>query len=98
MQYTGSSFTEPFARFWKFLLPALRRERLPQEIFPEQPGHLATHHVDAVERRIFEVIGKGEELLTQTSEHISEKPHFGFAAGLLCLVLVIALLSGGFGK
>ncbi len=98
MQYTGSSFTEQFSRIWKSFLPVLRRERLPKEIFPQHPSYLATHHVDAVERRIFEVLGQGEEFLTQTSGHISEKPHFGFAAGLVALVLIVALLFGGVGK
>jgi hydrogenase-4 component B len=98
MQYTGSSFTEFFARIWKTVLPALRREQLPDEPFPQHPGRLATQHVDGVERRIFEVLGRGEEFLTRTSDRISEKPYFGFAAGLVTLVLVVALLFGGFGK
>ena len=98
MQYTGSSFNEQFSRIWKAFIPALKRERLPKDLFPRHPSHLATHHVDAVERRIFEVLGQGEELLTQTSNRISEKPHFGFAAGLIALVLIMALLFGGFVK
>ncbi len=98
MQYTGSSFAEQFSRIWNSVLPVLRREQLPNELFPQHPGRFATHHVDAVERRIFEVLGQGEEILTQTSNHISEKPHFGFAAGLIALVLTMILLFGGIGK
>lgn len=38
MQYTGSSFTEPFARIFEAFLPVLRREQIPSEPFPRRPG------------------------------------------------------------
>ncbi len=98
MQYTGNSFARQFAAIWSAFLPVLRREQLPSELFPQRPSHLATHHVDAVERRIFEALGQGEELMTQASDRISEQSHIGFAAGLVALIIIVALLFGGFAK
>lgn len=92
MQYTAASFSAQFARLFEPLLPVLRRERLPDELFAQQSGHLASHHVDAVERRIFEVLGRGEELVVQASERISEQPRFTFAAGFAVLLLIGVLL------
>jgi hydrogenase-4 component B len=94
MQYTGSSFTEQLARIFEVFLPVLRREHLPSEAFPQRAGHLATHHHDPVERRMFEVLGQGEELIAQTSSRIPEQPRFAFAAGLLVVVLMAVLLLG----
>jgi hydrogenase-4 component B len=94
LQYTGSSFSEFFTRIFESFLPALRRERLPTEPFPEAPGHIATHHPDAVERRMFEVLGQAEDFVVQTSGRIPEQPRFAFAAGLVALVLIGALLLG----
>ena len=94
MQYTGSSFTEQFARIFEAFLPALRRDRIASEFFPVQPGQVATHHPDAVEQRMFEVIGQGEAFVAQTSSQISEQPRFAFAAGLVALFLIGALLLG----
>jgi len=95
VQYTGSSFTEPFARIFEAFLPSVRRERLPEGVFPQAESHLSTHHVDPVERRIFEVLGQGEDLVVQASERIPEQPHFAFAAGLIVLIVIGVLVSGG---
>jgi hydrogenase-4 component B len=92
MQYTASSFTEHLARVFEPILPVLRRERRPHGLFPASPGQLATHHADAVERRIFEALGRGEDLLVQASDRIPEQPRFAFAAGLITLVVVGALV------
>ena len=94
MQYTGSSFTEQFARIMESFLPALRREQVPSELFPQRPGHVATHHHDAVETRMFEVLGQGEKFVEQASERIPEQPRFAFAAVLIALFLIGALLLG----
>jgi len=64
------------------------------EPFPQQHAHLSTNHVDAVERRMFEVLGQGEEFVQETSERIPEQPRFAFAAGLLALV-ILALVALG---
>ncbi len=94
MQYTGSSFSAPFALLFASVLPALRRESLPSELLPRAPGHLATHHPDAVEKRMFEVLGQGEDFVVQASERIPEQPRVAFAAGLVALVIIGALLLG----
>lgn len=98
LQYTGSSFVEQFLRIFASFLPVLRRERLPTGPFPQQPGHLGTHSADAVERRLFEVLGQGEELVRQASERVSEQPRLQFAAGLLVLLLIGAVVAGAFAR
>lgn len=97
MQYTASSVSEQLARLFDAFMPALRRERLPLEIFPAEPGRLATHHPDAVERRMFEVLDQAEDVVVQASARIPEQPRFAFAAGLLVL-LVIGILIFGAGR
>ena len=94
MQYTASSFSAQLTRLFESFLPQLRRERLPREMFPGESGHLGTHHVDAVERRMFEVLGRGEEMITQASERIPEQSRFSFAAGLVALLIIVGLLVG----
>ncbi len=94
MQTTGSSFSAQFALIFEAFLPQLRRERLSTKAFPPERGHVSTHHIDAVERRMFEVIGQGEEFVTKTSERIPEQPRFAFAAALVLLVTIVAVLIG----
>jgi hydrogenase-4 component B len=94
MQYTGAAFVEHFARVFDAFLPSVRREKLPGELFPQQPGHLATHHADPVEKRMFEVLGQGEDFVTQASGRIPEQPRFAFAAGLVAVVILGALVAG----
>lgn len=95
MQYTASSFTEHFARVFDAFIPALRRDDISEDLFPKRPGHISTHHADAVERRMFEVLGQGEELVAQASERIPEQPRFAFAAGLFVLLVIGAYVFGG---
>lgn len=95
MQYTASSFSEQLVRLFRAFLPAMRRERLPQESFPRHASHLATHHFDPVERRMFEMLGQAEDLVTQTSERIPEHSRFAFAAGLVVLIVIGVLVLGG---
>jgi hydrogenase-4 component B len=94
MQYTGSSFSAQFSALFRPALPVLTRERLPTEPFPQHHSHLSTHHVDAVERRMFEVLGQGEDFVQETSARIPEQPRFAFAAGILALVIVAAVALG----
>jgi hydrogenase-4 component B len=94
MQYTGGSFSAQLSTLFRPALPVLTREHLPTEPFPKHASHLSTHHVDAVERRMFEVIGQGEQFVRDTSARIPEQPRFAFAAGLLTLV-VVALVALG---
>jgi hydrogenase-4 component B len=94
MQYTASSFSAQFTRLFEGFLPQLRNERLSREIFPAETGHIGTHHVDAVERRMFEVLGQGEDMVSHAADRIPEQPRFAFAAGLLALVIAVGLLIG----
>lgn len=95
MQYTGTSFSDALARFFGAALPAQRRERLPRGPFPAGDGHVASHHVDAVERKMFEVLGQGEQIIQDTSSRISEQPRFAFAAGAIAIVVIVAVAVGG---
>jgi hydrogenase-4 component B len=92
MQYTGSSFSAQLSSLFRPALPVLTREELPTEPFPQHSSHLSTHHVDAVEKRMYEVIGQGEQFVQDASARIPEQPRFAFAAGLLALV-VLALVA-----
>jgi len=94
MQYTGSSFSAQLSTLFRPALPVLTREQLPTEPFPQHSSHLSTHHVDAVEQRMFEVLGQGEQFVHDTSGRIPEQPRFAFAAGLIALV-VMALVAIG---
>lgn len=94
MQYTGSSFSAQLSTLFRPAVPVVTREHLPTEPFPRHASHLSTNHVDAVERRMFEVLGQGEQFVHATSARIPEQPRFAFAAGLLALV-VVALVALG---
>lgn len=95
MQFTGTSFSLVFTRLFEGFLPELRREKLPEGNFPEAASHIATHHVDAVERRMFEVLGEGESFITQLGARIPEQSRFSFAAGLITLAVMASLLLSG---
>ncbi len=94
MQYTGSSFSAQLSTLFRPALPVVTREQLPTEPFPQRSSHLSTNHVDAVERRMYEVLGQGEQFVQDSSARIPEQPRFAFAAGLLVLV-VVALVALG---
>ena len=95
MQYTGSSFIDHFAHVFEAFLPAVKRERIPNEIFPQQPGHLATHHADPVEKRMFEVLGQGEDFVVHATEKLPEEPRFAFAAAFVLLIVIAVMIAGG---
>jgi hydrogenase-4 component B len=95
MQYTGTSFSLQFTRVFETFLPQLRREKLPAGYFPEGHGHVGTHNVDAVERRMFEVLNEGESYIVRFAARIPEQPRFAFAAGLIVLAVMVALLFSG---
>jgi len=95
MQYTGSSFSAQLSSLFRPALPVVTREHLPAEPFPRHGSHLSTNHVDVVERRMFEVLGQGEQFVQETSARIPEQPRFAFAAGLLVLVVIALVALGG---
>ncbi|NNN05113.1 MAG: proton-conducting membrane transporter [Elusimicrobia bacterium] len=97
MQYSGTSFSSQFAAIFEAVLPQLRSEDLPVGYFPPD-GRLATHYVDAVERRMFQLLGDGESLVTQAVARIPDQPRLAFAAGLVALAVIvwlIVLANGG---
>jgi hydrogenase-4 component B len=79
------------------VLRHLRRERLPVGPFPERSGHLNTHCVDAVEQRMFEVMGEGDHLIIRLARRIPIEPRFSFAAGLVVILAVVGLVLAGAG-
>lgn len=93
MQYTGRSFSEHLTRVLVAFLPVLRREKLPDEIFPAQPGHLSTHQVDPVELRVFETLGRSDDFFAGASRRIpDDQPRFAFAVGLGVLIVIGILI------
>lgn len=97
MQYTGASFTIEFAAMFRLVLGLLRREKPIVGYFP-QDAHLETHCVDAVERRVFEVINRGDNSAATIANNLGEgRPRVAFAAGLFAVVLIasLVLLSEG---
>lgn len=92
MQYTGSSFSDPLLTLFRSMLTRHTREKLPSGPFPES-GYFNTHYVDAVERRLFRFLGRGENFVERFIKHVNEEPRFAFGAGLLFLV-VMGLVVG----
>ncbi len=97
MQYTGTSFSAQFTGLFDTVLRHLRRERLPQGPFPERGDHLQTHCVDAVEQRMFEVMGDGDGMVVRLARRIPVEPRFSLAAGLVVLLVVVGLVVTGAG-
>ncbi len=97
MQYTGAGFSSDFSRRFRGLMVLLRRQKAPTGYFPTD-AYLITDCVDAVERRLFAVIERGDASATDLSGKLHEDdPRFGFAAGLLALILIafLVVLAGG---
>jgi hypothetical protein len=97
MQYTGASYSWQFAGLFEPILVHLRRARLPQGPFPERGAHLGTHCVDAVEQRMFEVMGEGDGVIKRLGRRIPVDPRFSLAAGLVVLVTIVGLVVSGSG-
>lgn len=97
MQYTGTSFSTDFAALFRKVLPVLRREKLPVGYFPTD-GLIQTHSVDAVERRLYEAIGRGDQSARALAKKLDDDRPGGSFALALVAVLVLAslvLLSEG---
>jgi hydrogenase-4 component B len=97
MQYTGTSFSSQFAALFYAILPHHRRERLPEGPFPEKVGNLRTHCVDAVEKRMFEVMGEGDRVIGRLAARAPTEPGVSLGAGLVVLAVMVGLLlaAGG---
>lgn len=97
MQYTGSSFSWDFSQRFRSLMVLLNRQKAPDGYFP-QDAYVVTDCVDAVERRLYNVIGHGDSSAKDVSRWLREDdPRIAFAAGLVALVAMAGLvvLAGG---
>ena len=97
MQYTGSSFSSDFSARFRGVMVMLRRQKAPAGYFPAD-GYLITDCVDAVERRLYSVIGHGDASATDLSSRMREDdPRVAFGAALIAIVLIagMVVLAGG---
>ena len=97
MQYTGSSFSSDFSERFHGVMVMLRRQKAPAGYFPAD-SYLVTDCVDAVERRLYSVIGHGDASATDLSSKLREDdPRIAFGAALVAIVLIAGLvvLAGG---
>lgn len=92
MQYTGSSFSRDFTRHYRGLVGYVRRQKVPETYFPDD-AYVVSDCVDAVERRLYTVIGQGDETATLISQLMHEDdPRLAFALGLAAIIAMAALV------
>lgn len=92
MQYTGSSFSTDFSARFRGVMVMLRRQKAPTGYFPTE-AYLVTDCVDAVERRLFSVIGHGDASAADLSRRLREDdPRVAFAAALIGIVAIAGVL------
>jgi hydrogenase-4 component B len=97
MQYTGTSFSLQFAGLFEAVLIHLRRGREPEGDFPQKASSIDTHCVDAVEHRMFELLGEGDDWVTHTAARIPEEPRVSFGVGLVVLLIVVGVVLANTG-
>ena len=92
MQYTGSSFAKDFSKNYRGVMLLLRRKKAPTGYFPDD-AYVVTDCVDAVEHRLYNVIGHGDESASLISKLLHEDdPRIAFALGLAALVAIAAMV------
>jgi hydrogenase-4 component B len=92
MQTTGTGFSIDFAEQFKNILALVKRRKAPLGYFPSN-SYVVTDCVDAVERRLFAVIGQGDATADDLSRKLQEdSPRFAFAMGLAAIVLIAAMV------
>lgn len=92
MQYTGASFSSEFTGYFRNVMVLLERKKAPTGYFPTD-SYVVTDCVDAVERRLFSVIDHAGETATSLSDKLhDDDPRIAFAAGLIALVAIAALV------
>lgn len=92
MQYTGTSFSIDFAQQFKNILALVKRRKAPLGYFP-QSSYVVMDCVDAVERRLYTVIGQGDATAAELSRKMQEdNPRFAFAMGLAAIALIAAMV------
>jgi len=97
MQYSGASFSSDFAEPFKNVVVIVKRQKAPAGYFPNE-SYVITDCVDAVERRLYNVIDHGDDTATQLSRWMREDdPRLAFSAALAGIVMIAALvaLAGG---
>ena len=97
MQYTGASFSSDFGERFRGVLLMLKRQKAPTGYFPTD-AYLITNCVDAVERRLYTVIGHGDNSASDLSRQLREDdPRITFAMALAAIVAIAGLvvLTGG---
>jgi hydrogenase-4 component B len=93
LQYTASSFSKDFAHNFKGVMLMLKRQKVPTGYFPGD-AYVVTDCMDAVERRLYNVIGQGDESASLISRLMHEDdPRLGFALGLAAVVAMAALVA-----
>ncbi len=92
MQYSGSSFSSDLLAWFRSVVVMVRREKAPRGYFPAD-GQLSTACVDAVERRLYSVIGNGDASASALSSKLREDdPRIAFSAALIAVVLIAGLI------
>ncbi len=91
MQYTAASFSEEFASNYRSIMVLLKRQKAPSGYFPSD-SYVVSDCVDAVERRLYKVIGQGDESASLIARLMHEDdPRLAFALGLAAVVAIAAL-------
>lgn len=92
MQYTGGSFSTDFAQPFHSVMLLLKRQKAPTTYFPTD-SYVITNCVDAVEHRLYNVIGHGDESASEISRLMHEDdPRLAFAAALVALLVIASLV------
>ncbi|MBI1889578.1 MAG: proton-conducting membrane transporter [Burkholderiales bacterium] len=92
MQYTGAGFSSDFSAHFRSVMVLVRRQKAPADYFPSD-AYVLTYCVDAVERRLFSVIRRGDASASELSKKLREDdPRIAFAAGLIAMVIIAALV------
>ena len=92
MQYSATSFSIDFAQAFHNILALVKRRKAPLGYFPEG-SYVVTDCVDAVERRLYAVIGQGDATATVLSTRLQEDdPRFAFGMGLAAVALIAVLV------
>jgi len=92
LQYTGASFSKDFASNYHNVMALIQRQKAPAGYFPAD-SYVITDCVDAVERRLYNVIGQGDASAGLISKLMHEDdPRLAFALGLAAVVAIAALV------
>jgi hydrogenase-4 component B len=92
VQYTANSFSKEFGSHFNGVMLRLVRQKVPTGYFPTD-AYVITDCVDAVEHRLYNVIGQGDESASLISKLLHEDdPRIAFALGLAAVAVIAALV------